>query len=344
MTYRGVRIIQNRFLIIFLFSGFLIWSGCAVNNGASNQIQKGHEFFAEQHYDEAIGASEENLVTAPIVVAGAKTIRLVQNRNETFQIAEIMAFENISGVNVALQGNGGVASASTTGFGTTAGLANDGNLAQAHPNEWHSTDAQGAFIQIDFASATDIDSVHIFGRNPCCVDRQDDFDLVIEDMSGTELYRQRVLGLGSDPGVPSGVSNRLFNLEDIVSGDLVAKLLDLPHTFEIDADAMTADSISLTNTMPGVFTTILDVNSIDLTLDVINGDPNALANKTFQILFADSFIGSFNSITMSAPLPNGLRLDTSNLLVDGTIAFVPEPATASLILIGFAGAMMRRRR
>lgn len=140
------------------------------------------------------------------VVSNVKTIQLVQNLNETFQIAEIQAFETGTGINVALASNGGVASASTSGFGTVPGLVNDNNLAGNHPNEWHSDDAAGAFIRITLPTATSLDAVTVFGRTDCCQNRQDNFNLIMRDDSNQVVFFQQVTGLGSSPGATGTIN------------------------------------------------------------------------------------------------------------------------------------------
>ena len=139
------------------------------------------------------------------VVTNVKSIQLVQNLNETFQIAEIQAFETGSGINKALSSNGGVASASSSGFGTNPTLVNDNNLAGNHPNEWHSNDAAGAFIRVDLAAPTSIDSVSVFGRTDCCQNRQDDFNLIMRNAANQVVFFQRVQGLGTSPGATGNI-------------------------------------------------------------------------------------------------------------------------------------------
>ena len=141
-------------------------------------------------------------------VTNVTTIELIQNVNETFQIAEIQAFQTGTGINKALSSNGGVASASTEGYGTVAGIVNDGNLDGNYPNVWHSNDPDyaGAKVTVTLAAPTSIDSVTVFGRTDCCQNRQDDFNLIMRNAASQIVYFERVTGLGSAPGATGSLS------------------------------------------------------------------------------------------------------------------------------------------
>ena len=62
-----------------------------------------------------------------------------------------------------------------------------------------------------------------------------------------------------------------------------------------------------------------------------------------QILDADAFRGSFSSIALST-VEEGLCIEASRLVVDGTVTIVPEPATVSLLGIAIVALATRRRR
>lgn len=78
------------------------------------------------------------------------------------QIGELQAFTG-GGTNVALTGNGGVATG-TPAFGTFAGNANDGDLSRSFPFIFHSDFGAGDFLRIDFASPATLASIVILGR------------------------------------------------------------------------------------------------------------------------------------------------------------------------------------
>jgi|GEM_PF-1479699 len=148
-----------------------------------------------------VGVSS-NCIPAPFCVQASR-ICLVQNLNDTIQIAEIIALD-ANGVNVAAQANGGVASGSSAAFGSIIGDVNDGNSNGAYNggSVWHSDnfDQQGATVCIDFAAPVNLASVQIFGRTDCCGGRQNDFTFTIFDASGSPSYQERVTGLGTSPG------------------------------------------------------------------------------------------------------------------------------------------------
>lgn len=71
----------------------------------------------------------------------------------------------------------------------------------------------------------------------------------------------------------------------------------------------------------------------------------ALEGDSFQIATFDSFSDSgFTFNFDSATLDPGLTWDTSQFASTGTIAVIPEPSHALLLLVGLAGAACRRRR
>jgi hypothetical protein len=71
----------------------------------------------------------------------------------------------------------------------------------------------------------------------------------------------------------------------------------------------------------------------------------ALEGDSFQIATFGSFSDSgFTFNFDSAALDPGLTWDTSQFANTGTIAVIPEPSHALLMLVGLAGAACRRRR
>lgn len=278
----------------------------------------------------------EHLSILPVVVTGAKSIRLVQNYSDTFQIAEIMAHEDGTLANVALQGNGGLASASSAGYGTSAGLVNDGDLNGAHPHEWHSTESIGAWVQVDFANPTDLSSAHVYGRTDACQYRQNDFDVVLYDASGTEIHRQRVLGLGDEPG-----QHRLFDFEILSGGEAVATLTQA-NTYVFEILGATADQLVVPNPDPTAFITVLDLNQATIAVEAAGGSFNI--GDSWDLFDADEIRGDIGELHLP-PIGPHLYLDASTLLSDGTVSVaVPEPTTLILTGIGLAGCALRRRR
>ena len=73
-----------------------------------------------------------------------------------------------------------------------------------------------------------------------------------------------------------------------------------------------------------------------------SGDSLAMGD-TFNLFDSPTFAGSFSTVTLPALNDPGLAWDTSNLGVNGTLAVVPEPATAGL-LVGGLGILLGRRR
>lgn len=69
----------------------------------------------------------------------------------------------------------------------------------------------------------------------------------------------------------------------------------------------------------------------------------AALNDSFTVFTNwGGFAGSFSSIT-GTDLGDGLSFDTSNLLVDGTVTVIPEPATLGLIVMMGGGLLWIRR-
>jgi|GEM_PF-4873495 len=296
---------------------------------------------------ELLSGIQSNSITAP-GVDGAKRIRIVQNMNETIQIAELQAFETLTGTNKALQSEGGVATAKDSGHGGVPSRANDGNTNGNYGSGsvFHSNSGKDAWLQIELSAETDLDSVHFWGRTDCCQNRQDDFNLIIENASGDVLYNQQHTGIGTSSG-----RNQLIPLESIVSADLAATLnphdsgAGYTYVFELGADTLAID-----NPDPSVFTTYLDINNAAFEAEWIDGTQpvDLAAGDTFDLLDADVILGNYNSLVLPE-LTGGLEWNIDEFLLTGqlSVQMVPEPATIaiwSLLGLSFAGVIARRRR
>ena len=288
---------------------------------------------------ETLDGTQGNEVRGPGLV-GAKFIRVDQNRGDQLNIAEVQAFETGTGDNVALESVGSVATQSSTGWSGVASRAIDGNTdgVYGHDSVQHTNNSGYKWWQVELASAADLDSVHIWGRtDSCCNQRLDDFNLIIEDASRLQLYNEQILGVGSDPG-----SNRLIQLAELLSADLVASLnphdygAGYTYVFELGS----ADMIEVANPDPSIFTTYLDINNADIVVEALGPLP---PGEVFQLLSADQLMGQYHSLTLP---PGVFAVGDFNETGAVTTAAIPEPATlflAGLALSGL-GAYVRRRR
>ncbi len=284
--------------------------------------------------DQRVGVEQDVVMGA---LTGAMTIEVRQNRNETIQIAELQAFETGTGINKAVQSEGGVATATSWGWGGVPTRANDGNTDGNYGSGsvWHSNEGTGGTLMVTLASPTALDSVHIWGRTDCCQSRQDDFNLIVSDAGGNELFNEQVLGLGTSSG-----RNGNIPVEMAVSGEVYATLFDFDtYVFELGPEP-SADMLEVP--APGAFTTILDVNNATLEIELLDGA--MVSGSTWQILSADQFIGSFDEMIFP-DLPPAMAFDTSNLLIDGTLTLeTPEPSSLVLAGLGVLGLVLFARR
>ncbi len=123
------------------------------------------------------------------------------NPNPSLQIAEVQAFETGTGINKAQDIEGAVASATSETFSTVAGDVNDGNTNGAFGagSTWHSGNELNAAVTIELAQETQLESVNIWGRTDCCMDRQSDLTLTILDSLGNTLFQQSGIDASSGP-------------------------------------------------------------------------------------------------------------------------------------------------
>jgi hypothetical protein len=277
---------------------------------------------------ETLTGTQGNEVFTPL--PGAKYVRVVQNVDDTFQVAELQVFETGTGINVARQFYGGIADAKDVGHGGVKERANDGNtnMVWSGSSMWHSGSEAGTWLEIELANPTDLDSVHFWGRSDEGLQsRQGDFNLIIEDESRNELYNERIVGLGSTTPYHGSIP-----VDTLASADLVATLEGVDTwVFELGSN----DQLTIDNPDPGVFTTVLDIN--DATVEVrLLGE--LMPGEVYELFDVDSIIGTYDELI----LPAGV--DGSMLLVDGTVTALPEPATLSLLALGGLVALRRRRR
>jgi len=115
--------------------------------------------------------------------------------------AEVQVFEQGTGTNVAASANGGTASASSIGWGTSFTGPIDGNTAGGFDanNFWHDNDGQGGGAEPDvytvfFSSPRNVDSFNIWGRSDCCTERDDNF--LVEFYNGANLVGSNAASIG----------------------------------------------------------------------------------------------------------------------------------------------------
>ena len=167
-----------------------------------------------------------NLVTtADAALVGVKRIELKQNLADSFQIAEVQAFQAGTGINKAASANGGTASATSSGYGSTPSLAIDGNTYGIFSggSTWHSNDNPGGHsLYIDLLVLTDLQAITMFGRtDPPEQYRQNDFDLIIYNANNDVIYSQRVLGLGTSPGSTGTITFASISIPEPTSASLL---------------------------------------------------------------------------------------------------------------------------
>ncbi len=123
---------------------------------------------------------------AAVSVVGATRVVVTNALPDWLQVAELQAFD-FGANNVALAGIASASSVYQNGP-ATPDKANDGSTNGTYPNIFHSgTPGAGEFLQIDFAAATNLSSLTLFGRTDCCSER-DLFNVSIYNANNTLLY------------------------------------------------------------------------------------------------------------------------------------------------------------
>lgn len=127
---------------------------------------------------------------AAVSISGATNIRVSNSIGEWLQVAELQAW-TFTPTNVALQSNGGLATASSFYSGiSTPDKANDGNTGGSYSTDYiyHSGSPSGSeYLDVAFA-ASNLSSVTIFGRTDGSSFR-DVYNIEIFNAAGLSLYR-----------------------------------------------------------------------------------------------------------------------------------------------------------
>src|SRR5690606_9843115 len=125
-----------------------------------------------------------------------------------------------------------------------------------------------------------------------------------------------------------------------LGGLATASMLDgQTYIFEIDANTNTNDTLVVPLAQATTSAIVFDG---DLVVQLLNGIPDV--GVQFQLFEADSFSGTFDSITLPT-LPTNYVWSLSNLYSNGSIAvtLVPEPSTFALLGLFGLGMVVRKR-
>ena len=140
---------------------------------------------------------------------GVKEITVYSHGNGYVQIAELIATQSGTGIDVALATNGATAT-STSNYSTTSNAAKaiDGIFPAAYPNIWHSG-SSGAhdFLDVTLAASAELDSVIIWGRAPA--GGRDIYDVYLFDSSHNLLST----ALGADASIANFVTVNLASTD-----------------------------------------------------------------------------------------------------------------------------------
>lgn len=255
----------------------------------------------------------------PQPLPGVQVVRVVKNGG-FLSLRELEAIDS-GGVNLALDSNGGVASASSEwndGLGPhLIEVLNDGitdNSAQEGQAHTGNPPLAQEWMQVQLAAPSGIASVNIFNRSNCCADQSQNVTVEIYgDAAATNLIKS-IPGLNPGP-LPVG-SDFSVDVGELAGGAALGRLSSGTTYFvELDAGAGASDSIKVP--LVGTTTSSEIAAAGTLSLSVINGTPTV--GQVFTILDADAISGSFSDVQVPA-LGGGLRILTDNLLVDGTVS------------------------
>ena len=133
----------------------------------------------------SIGSGYSATILADRVVITNLAPPVAPATTAAFHLAEVQVFEQGTGNNVAAAALGGVATASSTGWGTQPAWAIDGNTDGAFGanTSWHDRDgdANGTGVEdpdvftVNFSGTKTVDSFQFWGRADCCPERDDNF-------------------------------------------------------------------------------------------------------------------------------------------------------------------------
>ena len=128
-------------------------------------------------------------------LVGVKTIAITSTNTDYLQVAEVVATQTGTLQDVALAANGATASTLSSfsgvyGVSNAASNAIDGSFngdLYYPPGIFHSGTTTGAFLNITLASASELNSIQIYGRADCCSYR-DIYNVSFLDAKGAVLY------------------------------------------------------------------------------------------------------------------------------------------------------------
>ncbi len=276
-----------------------------------------------------IGTTElDGTLTDSTNLANARVVRVVQNRDrEVLNMAEVQVLDS-SNTNIA---PAGTASQSTSHGAGPAGNGNDNNFGNFSHTLYTTIAGGDEYWQVDLTGNSTLKEITVFDRVGCCgQDRSADIQVqVFSDAAATnQIFAQDLTG------ITDGASGSLtFFDRSVATLDPAGN-----YTFEIDADTLTSDTLEVALGSALGSTELVAAGTLNI--ELLGDNPNY--GDTFQLLLADDFSGAFSEINLPSP---AYLWDTSNLLVDGTITYVPEPNNILIwSLVGLSLLLFGHRR